>query len=268
MNMKTINLNTAEGVQITTFPDGQPHVNIGPVKAGEAVTVVCALTSPEKLLQLLQVANALDHAFAIKQKLVIPYLLGARYDRLMLPGDSVDVQVMANLINQCGFDKVVLFDVHSEVATLLINRAEHITNQALVMQYQQPDAVLICPDGGAAKKTAHYLSWNSHIKEVVYCTKARDLATGKINLQVLEPALCKGRHCVIVDDICDGGGTFLAIAAQIEPAHLALVVTHGIFSKGFAELKKYFHQIITSNSRYEKYDAGFVKTATMNYADF
>lgn len=263
--MITINLNTGSGVKLTLFPDNQPHVNVGDIREGEAVQVICSLTDSLKLVQLLQVANALDNAFAQKKILVIPYLMAARYDRLMLPGDSIDIKVIADMINYCGFEKVVLFDPHSEVAALLINNAFVINNKIMVEQYQPDNAVLICPDAGAAKKTGQYASWNSKLTNIVYCNKKRNLANGQLELEVLNPELCNNRNCVIIDDICDGGATFLAIAAQIKPAHLTLIVTHGIFSKGLDALTEKFDSIITSDSYGRTYDRTLVQTVPFNY---
>ena len=258
--MKTINLNSSEGIQVTIFPDGQPHVNIPTVTEGDEVKVICSLTDTSKLLQLLETANALDNLFAKKKILVIPYLIAARYDRLMVQGDSIDLKVVADLVNMCGFEKVYLYDVHSEVALLLIKNAIGITNETLVKAYDFPDAVLICPDAGASKKVGKYFDWNSNIKDIVYCSKNRELSTGKLTLEILEPHECTNRNCVIIDDICDGGGTFLAIAEKIQPAHLTLIVTHGIFSKGFEQLEKYFQQIIVSDSLYKPYNSPIIKT--------
>jgi ribose-phosphate pyrophosphokinase len=258
--MKTININTGENVKITIFPDGQPHVNLGDLAEGEEVKLVCSLTDTGKLLQLLETANAIDNCFARKKMLVIPYLMAARYDRLMLPGDSLDLKVVADMINYCGFEKVYLFDVHSGAATLLIKNAIPISNEVMVRQYNRENAILLCPDEGAAKKTGAYRDWNPHLAEIVYCHKSRDLATGKITLSVPDPEKCEGRNCVIIDDICDGGGTFLAIAGQVKPAHLTLIVTHGIFSKGFTALEQHFSEIIVSDSLYKTYDSPIVTT--------
>jgi len=258
--MKTINLNSGEGVTITIFPDLQPHINIQNINEGNEVKVICSITDTSKLLQLLETSNALDNLFAKKKVLVIPYLMAARYDRLMQQGDSIDLKVVADLVNSCSFEKVYLYDVHSEVSLLLIKNAIGITNENLVKAYDKSDAVLICPDAGASKKVGKYFGWNSNIKEIVYCSKNRELSTGKLTLEILEPQECSNRNCVIIDDICDGGGTFLAIAEKIQPAHLTLIVTHGIFSKGFDTLHKYFQQIIVSDSLYKTYDSPIVKT--------
>ncbi len=263
--MKIINLNKLEGIKTIIFPDGQPHVNISEISEGDDVKVICSLTNTSLLIQLLETSNALDNLFAKKKVLVIPYLMGARSDRLMLPGDSIDLKVIAEMINSCGFEKVYLYDVHSDVALLLIKNAVGINNKNLVEKYDMPNAVLICPDAGAAKKVGKYFDWNSNIETIVYCNKTRDLATGKLTLEILEPDECTNKNCVIIDDICDGGGTFLAIAEKIKPAHLTLIATHGIFSKGFMELEKYFQEIVVSDSMYKEYESKIVKIIEFNY---
>lgn len=256
--MKTININTGENVQLLVFPDKQPHVKIENIAEGDEVKVICSIVDSVALIQLLECANALDNAFAKKKILVIPYLMGARYDRLMQAGDSIDLKVIADLINTLQFEKVYLFDVHSETASILIKNAVNISNEQMVKAYEKDNAVLICPDAGAAKKVGKYFEWNKNLTEIIYCNKNRDLSNGRITLKVLEPEKCKGRNCVIIDDICDGGGTFLAIAEQIEPAHLTLIVSHGIFSKGFAKLEEKFNSIIVSNSYCKEYESKIV----------
>ncbi len=257
--MKVININTQQHIKTFLFPDNQPHIVLEGIAEGDDVKVICSLTDANILMQLLQCANALEHRFAKKKELYIPYLMGARFDRVMQSGDSFDLQVVANLINSCGFEKVVLLDVHSDVATALIHRSVNVSNRFLVEKYAQNDAVLICPDAGAAKKIKHYFDWNPNIKDVVYCIKSRELSTGKLTLKVLEAERCMGKNCVIIDDICDGGATFLAIAEQIKPSHLTLIVTHGIFSKGFEKLEKSFDEILVSDSFSSSYDSKKLK---------
>lgn len=257
--MKIININKQEGVTFLLYPDNQPHVNIQDVNEGDEVQVICAIKDSLTMMHLLQVANALDNIYALKKVLCIPYLMGARFDRLMQYGDSIDLQVIANLINSMGFERVYLYDVHSDTSTMLIKNAQNLSNRKLVESYFTYNSVLICPDAGAVKKVGKYLEWNTNIKDVVYCIKDRDLSNGKITLKVLEPEKCAGRHCVVIDDLCDGGGTFLGIASQIDPKSLTLVVTHGIFSQGFSNLEKYFDEIVVSNSYKSNYESRIVR---------
>ena len=258
--MKIIYLNKQEGIKTLLYPDNQPHVNIQDVNEDDEVGVVASLTSSQVVLELLETANALDNLFAKKKVLTIPYLMGARFDRLMQHGDSIDLKVIANLINMCGFEKVILFDPHSDVSPMLINNSAVRTNQFLVESYNIPDTVLICPDAGAAKKIGKYLEWNDNIVDVVYCTKTRNLSNGKLTISVLEPEKCDGKNCLIIDDICDGGGTFIGIANQVNAKHMTLMVSHGIFSQGFAQLKELFDHIVTTNSRYQTNNENFVTT--------
>lgn len=257
--MVTIDINQQVGITYILYPDNQPHVNVHGIKEGDNIKVICSITSSLTMMHLLQCSNALDNLFANKKILVIPYLMGARFDRLMQEGDSIDLKVVADLINYCGFEKVYLYDVHSDTATMLIKNAVNITNQNLVEEYKLGDSVLICPDAGAAKKISKYFEWNKNLTDIVYCNKNRDLTNGNLTLHVLEPEKCEGRNCVIIDDLCDGGGTFLAIASQINPQYLTLIVTHGIFSKGFALLQKSFNEIIVSDSYCHSYNSDIVK---------
>ena len=60
-----------------------------------------------------------------------------------------------------------------------------------------------------------------------------------------------GRDCLIVDDICDGGRTFIELAKEIRKQTnlpIYLIVTHGIFSAGFEQLNEYFAGIFCTNS--------------------
>lgn len=239
-----------QGVEVMLYPDNQPHIRLKCTLPNQVVRLVHPIRSSLELAQLLCISNALDQICAEKRELVIPYLMGARSDRVMLPGDSCELQVVAELINSCGFARVNLFDVHSDAATLLIKRSKSHNNSRLVMAYIKPDALLIIPDAGASKKASKYAEWNPRIHGSVQCLKERNFTTGAIQLRVLEPKLCAGQNCVIIDDICDGGATFLAIASQVKPyaKHLTLIVSHGIFSKGMRALEEVFDEIIMSDS--------------------
>jgi ribose-phosphate pyrophosphokinase len=258
--MKEINVNNQLRCKFLLYPDNQPHVKILDIYEGDEVSVTISLTSSLRVINLLQVSNALKHSFAKKKTLNIPYLMGARFDRVMETGDSLDLEVIADIINSCEFEKVVLFDVHSEVATIAIKNSISITNRELVDKYDKPNSIVICPDAGAVKKIGKYLEWNKNIVDVVYCTKSRDLSNGKLTIRVLEPEKCKDRNCVIIDDLCDGGGTFLGIASQIEPLNLSLIVSHGIFSNGLKVFNDKFNEIIVSDSYEHSYDSHIVKT--------
>ena len=88
---------------------------------------------------------------------------------------------------------------------------------------------------------------------MITATKVRDIRTGKI-LHTEIPVLDQHEKIkyVIIDDICDGGRTFLELAKAIHgsrpTAEVYLVVTHGIFSQSFLELSRELKKVYSSNS--------------------
>lgn len=241
-------MNDKLGYKSFLYPDNQPHINVEAEIISKEAFVICSITDSQKLLELCMITDCLNSKSVKTKKLFIPYLMGARFDRVMQEGDSFDLKVIAKIINSLKYDHVILFDVHSDVSTALIENSHNMSNEKLVREYKRENSVLIIPDAGAAKKADRYLEWNKNIINTVQCIKSRDLNDGSIKLKVLTPQFCLNRNCVIIDDLCDGGGTFLQIANQIQPKYLTLIVSHGIFSKGFPLLEEVFEKIIVSNS--------------------
>lgn len=235
-------------VDLITYPDGQPHVRLpGTISRYETCNVTWSIRNPQDMMQLLLLSEAIDGTHALKEHLRIPYLMGARSDRRAVDGESFTLKVVAQLINSCKFDEVELCDVHSDVATALIEHSINLKPKNMIRGYKREDATLIIPDAGGYKRVPEILEACPSIVRVVGCQKHRDPVTGRIALKVLEPQKCRG-NVVIIDDICDGGATFIAIADQIAAKHATLIVSHGIFSKGLAPLEAHFDEIWTTDS--------------------
>jgi ribose-phosphate pyrophosphokinase len=122
-------------------------------------------------------------------------------------------------------------------------------------EFEKYDLYVIAPDNGALKRA--YKAANLIGAKVIECSKERDLSTGKIHRAKINWSSFSGSkkpYFLIVDDICDGGATFLELAEQIRTVFpdnhqkLDLCVTHGIFSKGVHALMGEFNYVITTNS--------------------
>lgn len=237
-----------------TFSGGEPHIKINPSLAVEnAVAVTHRINSFNDFGLLCMAVDALKRMDAVLDTLYIPYFPAARQDRLMINGEPLSVKVYADIINAFGFKKVMVFDAHSEVTPALLNNCLPITNYYFIKQVIDEigtNLKLISPDGGALKKI-YKLSEVLGGIDVVECSKSRDVKTGKLKeFKVYDDDLA-GNDCIIVDDICDGGGTFLGLAEELKKknaGNLYLAVSHGIFSKGFDELDKVFEKIFCTNS--------------------
>lgn len=247
--MENLNLIYPEksGIQYQrmTFPDGQPHLKIQADTLptdGQPCRITARIANPADLLTVLLAKDALDAGGAGPVLLDVSYLLAARMDRQMTPGEPFALRVVADIINQAGFAKIRVFDPHSEVSTAVLRRSEAIGNEVFI-QDCLADLVapgepywLVSPDGGALKKI-HKVAQYVGAEQVAECMKVRDVRTGHLSgFSTLESDF-KGQTCLIADDICDGGGTFTGLAALLKSkgaGKVALAVSHGIFSKGFA----------------------------------
>ncbi|WP_433779473.1 ribose-phosphate diphosphokinase [Flavobacterium anhuiense] len=239
--------------QSFTFSGGEPHIKIAPdFDANKKVTITHRLNSFNDLGLLCVTVDALRRMDVKIIDLFIPYFPAARQDRVMIPGEPLSVKVYADIINAMQLNKVYVFDAHSEVTPALLNNSTVIPNYTFikaVLENIGNDVKLISPDGGALKKIYKVSEFLGGV-EVVECSKSRDVKTGKLSgFKVYEDDL-EGMDCLIVDDICDGGGTFVGLAEELKKKNagkLYLAVSHGIFNKGF-EVLNCFDGIFTTNS--------------------
>ncbi|MFT7899589.1 ribose-phosphate diphosphokinase [Tenacibaculum ascidiaceicola] len=237
-----------------TFSGGEPHIKIiSEFENVTEVTITHRIQSFNDIGTLLLATNALKNMGIKKLHVVLPYFPAARQDRLMVSGEPLSVKVYADIINAQNYESVTIFDPHSEVTPALLNNCKVVDNHKFIKQVTQQlsdDLILISPDGGALKKiykvAAHLQNY-----EVVECSKSRNVKTGQLTGFKVYTDNLQGKDCLIVDDICDGGGTFLGLAKKLKAknaGNLYLAVSHGIFSKGFEELEKYFTKIFTTDS--------------------
>ncbi|MBC8032964.1 MAG: ribose-phosphate pyrophosphokinase [Chitinophagaceae bacterium] len=233
--------------QTMIFPDGQPHIKIDVPSAKvldkkQPLRIFTRINNPNDLLLVLFIKNTLDYMEFEHIELHISYLMAARMDRVMLDGEPFSLKVVAAILNQAHFKRIVLFDPHSEVATALIDRSYTISNHCFVKDVlnsyyknsQRASMCLVSPDAGALKKI-HKLAQALQVEAVVECMKERDLKTGALTNFKTTTETLDNLTCFIIDDICDGGGTFTGTAKMLKEkgaARVNLVVSHGIFSKG------------------------------------
>jgi ribose-phosphate pyrophosphokinase len=239
--------------QSFTFSGGEPHIKINPdFDRNQKITITHRLNSFNDLGLLCITVDALRRMDVKIIDLFIPYFPAARQDRVMIPGEPLSVKVYADIINALQLNKVFVFDAHSEVTPALLNNSIVIPNYTFIREVLNrigENVKLISPDGGALKKI-YKVSEFLGGAEVVECSKSRDVKTGRLSgFKVYEDDL-QGIDCLIVDDICDGGGTFVGLAEELKNKNagkLYLAVSHGIFNKGF-EVLNCFDAIFTTNS--------------------
>ena len=259
--------------KISRFPDGQQSITLDMTDADLPNKITVSITSrfnSFKDLEIIIAANQALREFSYVEnvKLNVPYFLGARSDRKFEAGTSNYLKtVICPIINAQNFSRVTVLDPHSDVLEACLNNYHKHNNHRLVKDAltkidnkdgAQSRICLVSPDAGAYKKIFD-VAKEFNIDNIVTASKVRDIKTGKI-LRTEIPTLDQHADLkyVIIDDICDGGRTFIELAKAIKgsrpSAKVYLVVTHGIFSAGFKELSQYFEGIYTTNSYREVAD--------------
>jgi ribose-phosphate pyrophosphokinase len=264
MRTAIINIPNQEWLKVISFPDGQQDVVLHPRINAENVLIESRFNSFRDLELIICTVKAL-RGYGMKNiNLKIPYLLGARSDRKFVNGGNSYLRdVIAPILNGLNLEGIVVFDVHSDVAAACIDNLIVESNYRLVRQCLpiNDNITIISPDAGASKKVFELCKDLKFSGEVITCDKHRDISTGKI-VSVSVPEFNVANDVVIIDDICDGGRTFIEIAKIVKQRtgkKLTLIVSHGIFSNGFGELEEYFDEIFTTNSIKDSYESPIVK---------
>jgi ribose-phosphate pyrophosphokinase len=272
--MKTLNLVDIDKsdikYQIIKYPDGQKDIVIFPINFKE-IQIKSRLNNAEDLLMIVCATKALRNLKVKEIHLYTPYIMGLRSDRLFQEGGNRYVKdIIAPILNAKNFESVTCIDPHSDVAENCINDLVKESNLELMKfalydlypctwNTSQDNFVLVSPDAGASKKIYKLAEEIGYKGDIITCSKDRD-KDGKLTLcnvplyqhEVFGYDEYKGKDFIIIDDICDGGATFINIAKWFKDRTMQnkiyLIVTHGIFSKGFGELQQYFDGIYTTNS--------------------
>ena len=213
------------------------------------VTIWLQYGQDSEIWKLALIVDALNRDNVNLIRLNIPYFPAARQDRVCVEGEPLTVKVFADFINSMKFNKVTIFDPHSEVTPALLDNVQVVDNCAFVCKILgemnaldgSGKTVLVSPDAGSNKKVANVAKYlfKASGKEVsvVRADKLRNVATGQIVETTVYADDLTGKECYILDDICAKGGTFCALAKVLKAkgaSKVYLVVSH---YEGTADLR-------------------------------
>jgi ribose-phosphate pyrophosphokinase len=244
--------------EVWNFPGGEIGVKMKIHEPSSSFTVEYTDPKNDNILVLLNTLDCLKQQGVDKRDITVfmPYLPYARQDRVCHEGESFALDVFLRVLATGHFGALLVYDLHSSVSVSLIR--EHLTDVLLLHVPQHSFIVastlwgfdyIVAPDKGSEKKAKTVAAATSTRLIQMYKTRVdsqviytQDETSGTIQY--------KGK-ALVVDDICDGGATFLALAKVLKDQNpeleLSLYVTHGIFSKGVEELLKNYDTIYTSN---------------------
>lgn len=191
------------------------------------VNVYYFYESPDEYLNIISVVNTLKEIGAEVIQLKIAYMPNARMDRIKVKGESFTLRDFASIINGLPIDAVYVFDPHSPVSELLLNKATIKTKDR--MDWTLQDAItqhvnklfsedkkfyIAFPDAGAQKRYQELIQkckFDNQVVGSIIGVKDKDWATGEIKEVFTRfdyNEFIEDADVLIIDDICSRGGTF------------------------------------------------------------
>lgn len=233
------------------FSGGERQLSVDGLPDNYHVKVVARLENSNDIMDLLLLDEVLNRK-KCTYDLTIPYLPYGRQDRVMQEDEAFSLKVMAKLLNGLNYNKITTFDCHSSVTNALIDRLAEITQSNVIMNRVGfmmsilKKCVIIAPDAGAVKKAYKIASF--YKQPFAIAEKIRGTSTGEIIHTKIDAV---GENAFIIDDICDGGRTFIELAKALRDrgfTKIYLYVTHGIFSQGLDVFDGLIDHIYTTNT--------------------
>lgn len=258
MTIRVFEEDTGEEIPVTfsTFPGGEEFVRVGETKSFNCA-VHAQVRNSQEILRLIMLLDALS-GMGIEHHLLMPYVPYARQDRRCNYGEAHSMQVMGDILSS-QVQSLSVVDIHSQMAgdslpdqTVFFKAAE-VIGQWPELKELAARSVIVAPDKGAEQRAFEVASLVG--AGFITCKKVRNQLTTEITGVKVPENLNPDVHYLIVDDICDGGRTFLEVATALRAngaTKVSLYVTHGIFSKGVGELSKVLDSIWTTNSFHDR----------------
>jgi ribose-phosphate pyrophosphokinase len=225
---------------VRRFADEEIFVEIHENVRGQDMFVVQSTSYPanDNLMELLISIDALRRASAKRITAVIPYMGYARQDRKPGPRTPISAKLVANLITQAGAHRVLSVDLHAGQIQGFFDIPTDNLYAAPVMaadiqaRYHGKDLMVVSPDvGGVVRARALAKRLDNALLAIV--DKRRDRPGESEVMNIIGEV--RGRHCILIDDIIDSGGTLCNAAQALMDAgaeSVAAYITHGVLSGG------------------------------------
>lgn len=227
---------------VRRFADMEIFVEIHENIRGEDVFVIQSTSYPanDHLMELLITLDALRRSSARRVTAVVPYFGYARQDRKSSPRSPISAKLVANLITQAGADRVLTMDLHAGQIQGFFDipvdnlYAAPLFARDIQTRFAGRELMVVSPDVGGVVR-ARAIAQQLHT-DLAIIDKRRPQAGVSEVMNVIGDV--EGRHCIIVDDIIDSGGTHCNAAEALMKngaKSASVYVTHGVFSGAAVE---------------------------------
>ncbi len=225
--------------RVERFNDQEIFVEVFENVRGEDMFIIQPTSNPanNNLMELMIITDALRRSSAQRITAVIPYFGYARQDRRTKSRTPISAKLVANLLTEAGVDRVLTMDLHAaQIQGFFDSPVDNLYAApifALDIEHnfkgKLDHVTIVSPDVGGvarARDLAQRLGTGLAIVD-----KRRVKAGEVADMTVIGEVA--GQICIMVDDICDTGGT-LTKASDVLLAGGATEVhaytTHGVLS--------------------------------------
>ncbi len=223
--------------EVKTFADQEIFVRIDENVRGEDVFVIQSTSYPanDNLMQLLIMMDALKRASARRITAVIPYFGYARQDRKTDGRTPISAKLVANLISTSGADRVLTVDLHAgQIQGFFDIPTDNLFGSPVMVddikeRFGKEKLIVVSPDVGGvvrARSLAKRLD-----ADLAIVDKRRPEAGKSEVMNIIGDV--SGKRCIMLDDMCDSGGTLANAAAALKEQgakSVSAYVTHGVLS--------------------------------------
>lgn len=241
-------------IKLGLYPDNTPNVDLNYAwndAAGQFTAILVRPNNMQEFFTAMMIVDSIKERGGYVNDLILPCIPGQRQDRMKWEGDwLMTLKFVAKTINSMNFKRVVALDPHSLASGMIDRLMVPVLNVGRILtDMERTYDGVIAPDAGAAAR-AGQVAKDLGVP-LIQASKHRDPETNKLSGFKVEGLKEFGNY-LVVDDLCDGGGTFMGLAEAAFGASgvtLDLFVTHGIFSKNAAhKLRKVYTNIYSTNS--------------------
>jgi ribose-phosphate pyrophosphokinase len=222
------------------FSDGEIQVEIQENVRGKNVVVIQSTCAPtnDNVMELMIMIDALKRASASRITAVIPYFGYARQDRRPRSARvAISARIVANMLQSvAGIERVLTMDLHADqIQGFFDIPVDNIYASPVLLadlqKQKSKDLIIVSPDiGGVVRARAMAKQLGC---DLAIIDKRRPKANVSEVMHLIGEV--EGRHCVIMDDIIDTGGTLCKAAEALKERGAKGVTaycTHAVLSGG------------------------------------
>lgn len=222
------------------YSDGETCVDYISSVRKKTVFILCSPNSAEKILQLEFAIDAARRASAKKIVPILTYFPYSRQDKKDQARGPIGAKVTAFKLEMLGASEIITIDLHADqIQGFFQIPVTHLDGRYIfgerIHSMGLENLVLVSPDVGGTKRVKHIKDlllkkYNISVPMVVMY-KNREKANQVGEMFVIGDV--RGMHAIMIDDMCDTGGTLCkgaGILKQEGALSVKAIVTHPVLS--------------------------------------